>query len=42
MPLNGGVADGVHNYNFNYSFIFNHCDKQEINRPLSQKCGLNL
>nr|DAG65817.1 MAG TPA: hypothetical protein [Caudoviricetes sp.] len=39
MPLQGGVADGVHNYNFGYSFIFNHCNKQEISRPAPLKVG---
>lgn len=30
MPLQGGVADGVHNGNFNYCSLHYHCNKKEI------------
>ncbi len=34
-----GVANGVHSYNFNCSFILNHCNKKEISRPAPLKVG---
>ena len=30
LPLQGGVADGVHNNSFSNYVIYNHCNKKEI------------